>query len=204
MTYSIGQRLDADDLNNPTPSGDMTLGDDLFLATGSLIQWGSDTNLYRGAADQLKTDDDLKAKSFRENSGALVVSDRQNTSGTTTSTTYVATLTGGTTCGFVFNAPASGEIMIHNKAWFYNNMAGFYSYISYEIRAGSSIGSGTVFQATSDANANLSGSQVNAQGVPDRVTGLTPGATYNIRQMFKVDGNTGTFLNKILIVVPCP
>lgn len=38
-------------------TGDMTLADDMTLAAGSVLTWATDTNLYRSAADTLKTDD---------------------------------------------------------------------------------------------------------------------------------------------------
>lgn len=130
-------------------------------------------------------------------------SSRQDTSGTTTSTAYVATLTGGTTCSLTFVAPASGAVLIHNKFYGYNGAAGTnFTFCSPEVRAGGVVGSGTVVLAAADAEAVVT-SQVGSQTVTRHLTGLTPGSTYNVRQLFKVDGNTGTFIFKELIVEPC-
>lgn len=129
------------------------------------------------------------------------VSDRQDTSGTTTSTSYTATLTGGTTCSAVFVAPPSGAVIIHNRFYGFNGGANF-NFCSREVRAGAVVGSGTVFSAAND-NTAVVRNGVSADGSPDHVTGLTAGSTYNVRQMFRVDGNTGTFIYKHLIVQPC-
>src|SRR6188474_3550933 len=42
-------------------------------------------------------------------------SNTQNISGTTTSGTYTATLSGGTTCSFTFVAPGSGSVIVNNN-----------------------------------------------------------------------------------------
>lgn len=39
---------------------DITVGDDVFLSSGSVATWAGDTNLYRSAANTLKTDDSLE------------------------------------------------------------------------------------------------------------------------------------------------
>jgi hypothetical protein len=130
-------------------------------------------------------------------------SDRQTIQGDTASTLYTSTLTGGIACGLAFVAPASGAVLVLNKVYGYNGASGTsFNFCSYEIRTGGTIGSGTVFQAAADSTA-LVVSQVNSQSTHEHVTGLTPGATYNIRQMFRVDGNTGRFINKQLTIHPC-
>jgi hypothetical protein len=131
-------------------------------------------------------------------------SDSQPTQGTTTSTSYTATLTGGTACGVAFVAPASGKVTVHSSATLLNSTTGL-SYVSFEIRAGGSIGSGTLFLAASDANAvQHVSTSVENQGKGIQVTGLVPGAVYNCRQMFKVGtaATTSTFNNKHLSVNP--
>jgi hypothetical protein len=64
--YSAGAKLTAAHLNDPDPTGDLTLGDDFFMAAGGVIIWASDTNLYRSASDTLKTDDKLIAGSVSQ------------------------------------------------------------------------------------------------------------------------------------------
>lgn len=131
-------------------------------------------------------------------------SDTQTTAGTTTSGSYVETLTGGTACGLTFVAPLSGSVMVHNTTQIDNSTSVQTSLMSFVIREGSSIGSGTEFQAASDDDAvrNLGGNEIQVtQSV--MVTGLTPGDTYNIRQAFRVSGGaTATYARKRLAVIP--
>lgn len=135
----------------------------------------------------------------------VTVTAAQAASGTTTSTTFTATLTGGTTCSTTFVAPPSGRVMVHNTANLSNSTTSGVL-MGFEIRTGAVVGSGTVVVAADDDEAN-SGSGVASVGRRSTVTtpilsGLTPGATYNIRQMFRVSAGTGTFLSKRITVVP--
>jgi hypothetical protein len=133
----------------------------------------------------------------------VTVSSFADTSGTTTSTTFTETLTGGTACATTFVAPQSGKVIVHNSAFIDNNATGR-SYCSWIIRNGGTIGSGTTFLDGDEAKsiACLGTDDVEA-GRATLVTGLTAGATYNIRQRFKVSaGTTGTFQYKELIVEP--
>lgn len=135
----------------------------------------------------------------------VTVTATQNASGTTIATSYTATLTGGTTCSATFVAPPSGQVMVHNTANISNSTSSGIL-MGFEIRAGAVVGSGSVVVAADDDDAN-SGSGVASVGRRATVTtpvlsGLTPGATYNIRQMFRVSTGTGTFLSKRLTVSP--
>lgn len=128
--------------------------------------------------------------------------DTQNTSGTTTSTSYTATLTGGTTCGVAFIAPPSGLVLVHFSASLLNSGANF-SIMSFEVRTGGSVGSGTVFLAADDSRiVGYVGTGQLDLGRTLPVSGLTAGSTYNARQMFRVTAGTGTFLRKNLTVSP--
>jgi len=127
--------------------------------------------------------------------------DTENTSGTTASGTFTATLTGGTACGVTFVAPASGKVDIVNSAQVGNSNAANLAICSHEVRTGGTIGSGTVVQAAAIENGVYSGSTIRGSVVTP-VTGLTAGDTYNVQQQFVVTGTTGTFANKQLIVRP--
>jgi hypothetical protein len=129
------------------------------------------------------------------------VSDRQDASGTTTSTSFTATLTGGTTCGRTFVAPASGAVLIHNTANGFNT--GGAGFCGYEVREGGTIGSGTVFRAAADQYCLVMGANSIAMTSTNHLTGLTAGSTYNVRQMFRVSASTGTFAWKELSVQGC-
>lgn len=117
-------------------------------------------------------------------------------SGTTTSATYTATLTGTGGVSATFVAPPSGKVLVHNGCEMSNSGVG-YSICNFEIRVGASIGTGTVFFALDD-NEGV----VNSRPVARLITGLTGGTTYNIRQLFRVQSGTGTFLRKSLFVIP--
>lgn len=125
----------------------------------------------------------------------------QNTSGTTTSGAFTATLTGGTTCSTTFVAPANGKVDIFNVCEMSNSVTTNLSLCTIEVRAGAVVGSGTVVLAAGNNQAIYSGSTIRTSAV-ESLTGLTPGATYNVQQMFAATGGTATFVNKRLMVRP--
>lgn len=126
----------------------------------------------------------------------------QNTAGTTTSGAFTATLTGGTACSLTFVAPASGKVDIYNTSQTTNSGAAT-SICSFALREGGVVGSGTVVLAAGIPHAVYStGTGATRATVLTEITGLTPGATYNVRQEFAVTGNTGSFENKRLHVRP--
>ena len=45
-------------------TGDLTVGDDIFLSSGSVLIWANDTNLYRAAANVLATEDVFRTGVF--------------------------------------------------------------------------------------------------------------------------------------------
>lgn len=129
--------------------------------------------------------------------------DVQDTAGTTTSAAYVETLTGGTACSFTFVAPLSGKVLVVNTGQLDNSGAQT-SLMSFVIRNGSVVGSGTTFFAATDDDAlrNI-GTNESEYSHARMVEGLTPGATYNIRQAFRGSGGTtATFSRKRLVVSP--
>lgn len=133
----------------------------------------------------------------------VAVTNTQNTLGTTTSLTYVETLTGASPAQLIFVAPASGKVLVVNAA-FVDNTTTPRSYCSWIIRNGGTIGSGTTFLDGGDTKA------LSNVGVDDLscsrtslVTGLSPGSSYNIRQQFKVSSaSTGQYQNRELAVLP--
>jgi hypothetical protein len=136
--------------------------------------------------------------------------DSQLASGTTTSTTYTATLTGGTACGVTFVAPPSGMVTIFNTVERNNSAGGTYSICGVEVRTGGTIGSGTVvgttlLGGTTDDKSVFALDYIGRNMVHHTITGLTPGNTYNARQLFRVSGaSTGTFFRKELLALPLP
>lgn len=129
-------------------------------------------------------------------------SDAQGTSGTTTSTTFTPTLTGGTACGLTFVAPTSGKVLVTNASRLTNSGANE-SYCGWALRTGGTIGSGSSVFGSADARSVLhNGTTFARKGADFLVTGLTAGSTYNIQQEFRVSAGTGSFANKDLAVTP--
>lgn len=131
------------------------------------------------------------------------VSAAEDTSGTTTSTTYTSTLTGGVACGVTFIAPTSGRVIVHNAALLDHSSASGETYLGWILRTGSTVGSGTVVVSAADSRAILHvGTAAERHGADHLAGGLTPGATYNIIQAFRTSASTATYANKVLIVKP--
>lgn len=130
--------------------------------------------------------------------------DTQNTSGTTTSTSFTATLSGGTACSVTFTAPTSGNIQVVNSASISNSTTQN-TWVSWELRTGSTPGSGTAI-ASADNNRALThnGTTSERASIVDVWTGLSAGTVYNVRQMYRVSSGTGTFVSKSLSVIPVP
>ena len=129
---------------------------------------------------------------------------------TTSSTTYVA---GGTVVGTAFVAPQSGNVLVHLQGGIGHNSTTISqsAYLSFEVRAGGTVGSGSVFLAASDANGgrvlNPSTDAGFKYGTAVReipVTGLTPGSTYNARLMFRTTIATGTYLQRHILIKQAP
>lgn len=123
------------------------------------------------------------------------VSDTQATNGTTTSGAYTATLTGGTTCSVVFVATASGKVLIGSNVNI--DTPGNLGLCSIEVRTGATPGSGTIVLAANNDDALLTSAQINISRTK-ALSGLTPGSSYNVRQLFAVTGGTGNFKSKHL------
>lgn len=128
----------------------------------------------------------------------------QNTAGTTSSTSYTSTLTSGTACGVAFVAPTSGKVLVHNSALLDHSTTGT-SWCSWILRTGASIGSGSTALGLSASDSRAIkhiGTSESRQGDTYLITGLTPGASYNIVQQFRTTGATATFSDKVLSVTP--
>lgn len=126
--------------------------------------------------------------------------DRQDASDTSTSTSY--TTTDMTTCGTAFIAPASGRVLVHIGALLDNNGANT-TFLSFEVRQGDVVGSGTVVQAAIDNN-SISWLNVNEAdfGRSFVISGLTPGDDYNVRLMHKTSAGTLTLQYRTVVVEP--
>lgn len=128
------------------------------------------------------------------------------TNGTTTSVTFVNTLTTGLIRGVAIVAPPSGKILVMGTAGASNSLAAGFTLTSFEVRQTAAVGSGTVVQASDENTASQFQSQVNTQpgqhSVIGVASGLTPGAAYNVCLTYRVTANTGTWNRRRIIVTP--
>jgi hypothetical protein len=127
--------------------------------------------------------------------------------GTTTSTSFANSLTSTTMRGIQFTAPNSGTVLVSGSATGRNGTANQFSLMDFEVRQGSTIGSGTLIRA-SDENTTTSfqSDSITHQGwlaiTPTIVSGLTPGAVYNALLTYRTTGGTSTFNRRKITVDP--
>jgi hypothetical protein len=111
-------------------------------------------------------------------------------------------------CEVVFVAPPSGRAIIHWSGALRNlsDSESPVAYLSPEVRAGATPGSGTVVLPPADVRTvrcNFAGAiQTVRAGASHMLSGLTPGATYNARILHRVTSSTGEFFFRSLIVAP--
>ncbi|MEV6105694.1 hypothetical protein AB0M28_13400 [Streptomyces sp. NPDC051940] len=124
---------------------------------------------------------------------------------TTTSTSFGQTTSGGTyaVCGAVFTAPTTGRVEIKVTAQV-SNSSTLGTSVAAETRLGAVIGSGTVVEAVADGTGLIHyGTDGSRKTISHVLSGLTPGAVYNVILLHKVSGaSTGTILRRELIVAP--
>jgi hypothetical protein len=131
--------------------------------------------------------------------------DSATTDGTTSSTTFVNSLTTTTTRGIAFTAGASGAVLVFYQCTGRNSLAGQFTIVDFEVRTGTTVGSGTVVRASDESSASAPMSDsINQQmqhNGHDLVTGLTPGNSYNATMTYRVTGAaTGTFNRRKITV----
>lgn len=140
------------------------------------------------------------------NTAAVSAADVSVVAGTTTSATFVNSLTTTGIQGVVFTAGISGIAEVCWQSSGANGTAGAFVLSSSEIRAGSSIGSGTVFALSDESTApTLSsdpGSQAGQLTGTRVITGLTSGAVYNACLTYRVSAGTGTYGRRQITVKP--
>lgn len=130
------------------------------------------------------------------------LSSTDGTTRTTTSTSYTTTLSPAGLCGVAFTGPPSGKVLISWATSLSNNTSPNIAQCSPGIRVGSTVGSGTVFQAaggfvhlTSTANVRIGASTI--------VSGLTPGTVYNVALEHRaIAAGTASFDGREVLVVP--
>lgn len=121
------------------------------------------------------------------------------------SSTFGNTLTTTGIHGVAFIAPPSGRVQVVGRSVAGHATIAQFSLLDYEVRAGSTVGSGGVFRASSNITAGAIQSAVAAnQGTivtGGLVTGLTPGAVYNVALTYSSTGAGGSVYNRRHIAV---
>ena len=137
----------------------------------------------------------------------VLTSSAQNTdpttSRTTTSSGFTTTLSPANICGTAFVAPSSGKVLAIMRCTQANSVVNS-AITTYQICEGSVIDSGTIFQSADDSRSLSTGSTTfEGWGSVEYVSGLTPGANYNIFLAHRVlGGGTMTVLRRTVGVVP--
>lgn len=119
---------------------------------------------------------------------------------------------GSPVCGTAFVAPQTGKVLITVRGTIRSGTITQATNLSYEVRAGSAVGSGTIlsgWNAMQDRGLTVGRSvQTSAPAElsaanTDLLEGLTPGSFYNVRTMHWVSGGSGGSIDfRGLLVVP--
>lgn len=133
--------------------------------------------------------------------------DAETANDTSTSTSYVA----GTTHGQSFTAPTSGAVWITFGGLIGSNSGtlGLRAHMSDHVRTGATIGSGTDVLVSADER---SGKYYNHSttaafryvpcSIKHKLTGLTPGSTYNVVTVFRAISDTAAVDDRFVGVEP--
>lgn len=147
----------------------------------------------------------LKSGKFYEanSAGAAVTTGSyySDTNVNVTSTSYIAD-PAFPQDGFVFNYPASGKVLISWVSLAVHSTTGA-SIMSWEIRSGSTIGSGTILFAAADArSAEHAGGFETISSFYEATLPGNSASVFNIRPMYRTNTPTATFSRKRLRVAP--
>ncbi|WFE45298.1 hypothetical protein [Verrucosispora sp. WMMD1129] len=209
-----------------TGGGDPTLtySAPFFVATGGILpvrvsgdlpttglhegayadQWDDDT-LYRWSGSAWTAVASAAAYAAALEPLGLGYTASNTTDSGVTSTTFVA----GASIGTTFVAPLSGAVLITFGSLVRITADGNETaYVGAQLRSGGTVGSGTVLVAASDNDTircrkfstTVSSVQEIQAAWTMRVSGLTPGSTYNVQLMHRVTGGTGTISNRRIAV----
>lgn len=124
----------------------------------------------------------------------------------TTTTGYTETLSPAGLCGVAFIAPISGTVRIDWKADMSNATASALCAMSFNVRSGTVVGSGTLFLgASDDIAARNDNPSTGSTGLHDYscfsiVSGLTAGASYNVSLSQRTNAGTLTVARRNVIV----
>lgn len=168
----------------------------------------------QGIAEAVETElarIEAEADTAAANAGAVSVQNEVATQGQTTSTSYTATLTGSTAAGVAFVAGLSGKAFISWAAGMFVQNATDSGWCAIAVKNGGTVGSGSDVLVADDARAlrlksatSLSNDQ--QWGASYLLTGLTPGNSYNVQEVYKHEtgANALVVARQRITVVPVP
>ena len=175
---------------------------------------------YPGTGDQPHGPNQLKALAdaveakFVTNDAAVAAlqnpsdtafNNEQVATGSTSSTSYTATLTGATAAGLSFTAPASGKVILYNNGLLAASATAQLAYCTIRVRTGAVVGSGSdVLAAADDWAIATKEDFFEGKGRSKMLSGLTPGAAYNVQQLFRSSSGTAQFTGREVIVQYIP
>jgi hypothetical protein len=176
---------------------------DVPVLSGAAVVSGLPVQIlsYRGS---------LLAIGISGSAGPIASQSGATTNGTATpgNTSFFNSLTTTGVHGVAFTAPASGRVEVRGRAVGSNGTAAGFVLMDFEIREGSTPGSGAVVRAAGQATASVfqssSAGQQATMMVGDLVTGLTPGVAYNATLAYAsgAAGQTLTFNRRHILVRP--
>lgn len=128
-------------------------------------------------------------------------------------TTAAASYTSVTNHGVAFTAPPSGKVYVTIRCSLGTNSVTSTTgaWLGFEVRTGTTIGSGTVVLAADDTRAagpsrpfnTNAGFKYHPASARELVSGLTAGTSYHVRTMFRSEtGATAAVLNRSVLVEP--
>lgn len=188
---------------------------DVPLANLPVVSSGTSSSLALVRADDTRLSNARPANAHASTHGpsgsdpllgnARPVSDGHTSATTgynTTSTTYVAI---STTVAAAFVAPPSGNVLIGISGSLAAGAAGNPAWLSFEVRTGTTVGSGTVFWAGNDLYALANSATTSFDtGRSILVPSLTAGASYHARLLIRTGAGTGYFARCRVVVIPLP
>lgn len=140
-------------------------------------------------------------KVYAEDLNLVPVEGEQTINTSTTSTSYVF---GSAALSASFTAPPSGNVKIQGYGAQSNSSATAHSYLSWQVREGTSQTGTLAYDPLDRVAYRTSGTTIiqAGSGRNHLVTGLVPGMTYTVWRRIRVSAGTGNWFTTAIIVEP--
>jgi hypothetical protein len=143
------------------------------------------------------------------NPGAGVPVQDDESADFTTTTAYPTFAAGSPVCGVAFVAPPSGRVFVTVTGYLSSPSNTRRGFLSYEMKTGSTIGSGSSVITPADSRAVVNSMAVTSGGPSflhasfrEMISGLTPGASYNARTMHAHQNGAINIWHRRILVEP--